>query len=222
MRGVVLLLAAGSGARLDDQEPKAFVQVAGISILRRAAASAAAAELVDRVVVAVPSGREDEAKQLLSGLPKPVTVVAGGSERQASAAAALAAAGDVDAVAVHDAARALCPPALFDLCLRELDTTEAVCPAVPASDTIKEVSGDIIVRTLDRRTLAAAQTPQTFRAEIYRRAHAEAERDGMIATDDCALVERIGATVRIVPGDDRNIKITTPRDLALAEALLRS
>lgn len=222
MRGVVLLLAAGSGVRLDSVDPKAFVPVAGVPIVRRAAEAAAAAELVDALVVAVPAECEDRTNQLLSGLSKPVTVVAGRDSRQASAANALRAAGDVEAVAVHDAARVLCPPELFDLCLRELDTSEAVCPAIPASDTIKEVTGDIIVQTLDRTTLAVAQTPQTFRTALYRRAHEQAARDGVIATDDCALVERIGASVRIVPGDDRNIKITTPRDLAIAETLLRS
>lgn len=216
-----MLLAAGLGVRLDSGDPKAFVTVAGVAILRRAAAAAAAADLVDALVVAVPKGAEARAEELLMGLSKPVTIVGGGTTRQGSAAAALARVGLTDAVAVHDAARALCPTSLFDVCLRELDTSEAVCPAVPASDTIKEVSGDIVVETLDRTRLAAAQTPQSFRTDVYRRAHDAAARDGVVTTDDCSLVERIGVAVRIVPGDGRNIKITTPDDIAMAEWLLQ-
>lgn len=221
MRGVVLLLAAGEGVRLDNGTPKAFVELCGTPLLRRAAEAACAAELVDALIVAVPAGAEDRARGVLAGLSKPVTVVAGGATRQASAAAALAAA-DVEAVAVHDAARALCPSDLFDVCLRELDVCEAVCPAIPLSDTIKELDKDEIIQTLDRTRLAAAQTPQVFRADLYRRAHEAAARDGIEATDDASLVERLGVAVRIVPGDLRNMKITTAHDLAIAEALVRT
>jgi 2-C-methyl-D-erythritol 4-phosphate cytidylyltransferase len=90
------------------------------------------------------------------------------------------------------------------------------------SDTVKELLKDEIVRTLDRTRLASAQTPQVFRADLYRRAHEAAARDGVEATDDAALVERLGVAVRVVPGDVRNLKITTAHDLAVAEALVRS
>lgn len=190
-------------------------------MVRRAAEAACAADLVDGLVVAVPQGAEGLAERVLVGLSKPVTVVAGGSTRQASAAATLAATA-AEAVAVHDAARALCPPDLFDVCLRELDECEAVCPAVPVSDTIKQLENDKVIETLDRTRLAAAQTPQVFRADLYRRAHEAAERDGIEATDDAALVERLGVAVRIVPGDLLNMKITTAHDLAIAEAVLRT
>lgn len=218
----MLLLAAGEGVRLGDVVPKAFVELAGTTILRRAAEAAASADLVDALVVAAPEGQESRAEALLSGLPKPVRIVGGGDTRRASAAAALRAAGDAAAVAVHDAARALCPPSLFDVCLAELDECEAVCPAVPVSDTIKEVSADVVMATMDRARLAAAQTPQTFRTDTYRAAHERAEAESFEATDDCALVERIGVAVRIVAGDPRNLKITTPADLALASVLLRA
>lgn len=216
-------MAAGEGVRLDNGTPKAFVELCGVALLRRAAEAASAADLVDGLVVAVPQGAEARADSILAGLRKPFAVVAGGATRQDSAAIALAAApAEAQAVAVHDAARALCPPTLFDVCLRELDDCEAVCPAVPASDTIKEVSKFEIVRTLDRTRLAAAQTPQVFRADLYRRAHEAAARDGVEATDDAALVERLGVAVRIVPGEARNLKITNAHDLAVAEALVRS
>jgi 2-C-methyl-D-erythritol 4-phosphate cytidylyltransferase len=221
MRGVVLLLAGGQGARLGGGA-KAFVELCGVPLVRRAADAASAAELVDALIVAAPSRLEAEMEQALAGLDKAFTVVSGGETRQASAAAALEQAGGAEAVAVHDAARPLCPPSLFDVCLRELDDCDAVCPALPSSDTIKEVSEDVVVATLDRTRLAAVQTPQAFRADVYRRAHEAAERDDYLATDDAALVEHIGVPVRIIPGDDRNIKITTMQDLAVAEALLRS
>jgi 2-C-methyl-D-erythritol 4-phosphate cytidylyltransferase len=232
MRGVVLLLAAGEGLRLDNGTPKAFVDLCGVSLLRRAAEAASGAELVAGLIVAVPPGAEERAGSVLTGLEKPFAIVAGGATRQASAAIALAAASaDAAAFAVHDAARALCPPKLFDVCLRELDDCEAACPAIPVSDTIKELSprrsgaealNVEVIRTLDRTRLASAQTPQVFRADLYRRAHQAAARDGVEATDDAALVERLGIAVRIVPGDARNLKITTAHDLAVAEALVRS
>jgi 2-C-methyl-D-erythritol 4-phosphate cytidylyltransferase len=156
----------------------------------------------------------------LDGLAKPFVVVGGGPTRQSSAVNALACAGDAPAIAVHDAARALCPPTLFDLCLGFLDDHEAVLPAIPVSDTIKDVSDNIVVRTLDRATLFAAQTPQCFRTDIYRRAHEAAARDEVIATDDAALVERIGVPVHVTVGDVANLKITAPRHLAVAEAML--
>lgn len=216
----MLLLAAGEGARLDGGGAKAFVELCGVPLVRRSAEAAAAAELVDALVVAAPVGLEAQMEDLLAGLATKFVVVTGGQTRQASAAAALQRADGAEAVAVHDAARTLCPPSLFDVCLRELDDCDAVCPALPASDTIKEVWEDVVIATLDRTRLAAVQTPQAFRSDVYRRAHEAAAREDFFATDDAALVERIGVQVRIIPGDDRNVKITTAHDLAVAEALL--
>ena len=216
----MLLLAAGEGVRLDNGTPKAFVELCGVPLVRRAAEAACGADLVDALIVAAPAGLEAQMKDVLDDLTRPTEIVTGGSSRQASAAAALAAAADAEAVGVHDAARPLCPSSLFDICFQELDECDAVCPAVPASDTIKEVAEDVVVRTLDRTRLAAVQTPQVFRADVYRRAHEAAARDEVIATDDAALVERLGVGVRIIPGDDRNIKITTMHDLVVAKALI--
>lgn len=220
MRATVLLLAAGSGDRLVARQPKALVELRGVPLVRRSAEAACAALGVDEVVVAAPGGYEHRIRELLAHLPKPVRVVPGGTSRQASAAAALAAAGSADAVVVHDAARALCQAELFDRCLDELDRTSAVCVATPLADTVKEVRDGVVRSTLDRSLLWAAQTPQAFRAPVYRRAHAAAARDGVVATDDAALVERLGLRVRAIPGDATNIKITTIADLKIAEALL--
>jgi 2-C-methyl-D-erythritol 4-phosphate cytidylyltransferase len=217
VRGVVLLLAAGEGSRLGSSSPKAFLELDGIPLLKRAADAALGAELVDGLVVAVRDGYSRDARDLLG---PDVRVIVGGATRQASASAALAAAPDADAYLVHDAARALAPSSLFDACLRELEECEAVCPALPVTDTIKETSSDVIVRTVDRSRLVAAQTPQGFRADVYRRAHEQADAEGFDGTDDACLVERIGVDVRIIAGDDRNIKITTAHDVAVASALL--
>lgn len=219
MNGTALVLAAGGGERL-GAGPKGFVELAGVPLLRRAATAAASAERVEAVVLVVPPGSEDRASALLADLPKFTRVVAGGPTRQASAALGLEAAPEAEAIVLHDAARALCPPALFDRCLEALDDVPAALAAVPVTDTIKLAVGDLVDRTLDRTTLAAAQTPQAFRREILVEAHREAVHAGFVATDDVALVERLGHPVRIVPGDARNLKITTPVDLRLAELLL--
>lgn len=220
MRGTVLLLAAGSGDRLLARRPKAFIELRGVSLLRRAADGACAARATAGLVVAAPAGFESEAEDVLRGLSGSIRVVTGASTRQGSAAAALAAAVGAEAVAVHDAARALCSSELFDRSFDALDGAPAVCVAVPVSDTIKDVDGNDVRSTLDRSRLWSAQTPQAFHADVYRRAHEAAARDGVEATDDAALVERIGVPVRIVRGDPTNIKITTAADVTIAEALL--
>jgi len=219
LRGVVLLLAAGEGARLGGGRPKAFFELGGRTLLGRAAEAALAAELVDSIVIAAPAGARSRALDEVARFGQAI-VVDGASTRQGSAAAALEVAPDADAYLVHDAARALASPALFDACLVALDECEAVCPVVPVTDTIKERSADGVVRTLDRSSLVAVQTPQAFHADLYRRAHARAEQDGFVGTDDASLVERLGAVVKVIPGDATNMKITTAADVAIAEALL--
>ena len=202
-------------------EPKAFVDLDGAPLVRHAFEAIEGAELVDAVVVAAPPEFVRHIESLLPSTVKRVAVVAGGDTRQASAAAAFAHAGDAEAVLVHDAARPLAPSSLFDACLRELDECEAVCPALPLADTIKQTESDHVTATLDRAHLVAAQTPQGFRSDTYRRAHDAAAADGFVGTDDASLVERIGVPVRIIPGDDRNMKVTTAHDVAVAHALLR-
>jgi 2-C-methyl-D-erythritol 4-phosphate cytidylyltransferase len=127
---------------------------------------------------------------------------------------------DADVIIVHDAARPLAPQALFRAVIDAVTSggADGAIPGLPVSDTIKVVdAAQTVTATLDRTTLVAVQTPQAFRADLLRRAHA----GGTEATDDAALVEALGATVRVVPGDPRNLKITTPADLGRAEHLLR-
>jgi len=152
-----------------------------------------------------------------------VSVVAGGATRQESVRLALAALpSDVEVVLVHDAARPLVPAELVDaVAAAVLQGADAVVPALPVVETIKEVDGSSLVRlTLERARLRAVQTPQGFRRSVLEQAHAAAP--GGDATDDAGLVERLGVPVRVVAGAEEAFKVTRPLDLLLAEALIGS
>jgi 2-C-methyl-D-erythritol 4-phosphate cytidylyltransferase len=171
---------------------------------------------VDRIVVIVPVDLLDAARGLVGD---DVTVVAGGRERTDSVRAGLAVIGGASVVLVHDAARALTPPALIARVVAEVRAGRpAVIPVLPVVDTVKEVDlMGAVIGTPDRASLRAVQTPQGFDADVLRRAYAAATD---ISTDDAGLVERIGETVHTIVGDALAFKITTPHDLLLAEALL--
>lgn len=216
---VGLVPAAGRGERLGLGVPKAFVEVAGRSLLAHAVDALLAAG-VDRVVVACAQDDLDRARQLLGDA---VTVVVGGVDRTSSVAAALLSAGDdATVVLVHDAARAFAPR---DLIRRVIDAVEAGAPAVvpvlPVADTVRAVAADGRSQgVVDRDTLRAVQTPQGFRAEVLRSAYAADQppdpRSGSAprtATDDAALVEQLGVPVSFVPGDAAAAKVTTLADL---------
>jgi 2-C-methyl-D-erythritol 4-phosphate cytidylyltransferase/2-C-methyl-D-erythritol 2,4-cyclodiphosphate synthase len=229
VRAVAILTAAGSGTRFGGDQPKAFVELAGVPLLVRAAHSLVASDMVGRLVVTAPDGFQTQVAAVLDAaeLPVPVQVVTGGPTRQASVAAGLSVLSDEDGctpVLVHDAARPLVP---VDVVRRVVDAVRAghgaVVPGVLVADTIKRVDGDAVVGTVDRRDLRAVQTPQGFTLAVLRRAHAAATvaaaDDATAVTDDAGLVERLGESVWVVPGHEDAMKITTPRDLAVAEAL---
>jgi 2-C-methyl-D-erythritol 4-phosphate cytidylyltransferase len=217
---VAIVLAAGSGERLGLDRPKAFAVLEGRSLLARAVASACGSASVSSVVVVAPPGWEDLARATVEPLGADA-VVTGGPSRQASVRAALAAIPiESPAIACHDAARALALPALFDAVLAALPGWDGVVPVVPVADTVKRIEGGRVVSTEPREALALAQTPQAFLPGALREAHARAERDGAEVTDDAAALERAGFRVRAIPGDPGNVKITTPEDLARAEARL--
>ena len=123
-------------------------------------------------------------------------------------------------VAVHDGARPFADWQLIDRCVRAANTYSAAAPAIPVKDTIKVVEGRIVKSTPDRATLFAVQTPQVFDFDLLRGALVKAEQDGAAVTDDCSAVERLGMSVKIVEGDEHNLKVTTPFDLAVAKLLL--
>jgi 2-C-methyl-D-erythritol 4-phosphate cytidylyltransferase len=221
MSTVAVVPAAGSGERLAARIPKAFVEIAGRTLLQRAVTALIGSGVVDRVVVAVPADKIDDAKVLLGG---DATVVAGGSDRMTSVRLALAAVGDAKWILVHDAARALTPEALIVRVVQALRAGKpAVIPVVPLADTIKAVDAKgVVIATPDRAGLRAVQTPQGFRADLLLRAHQQDRRAHPQFTDDAAMVEHLGTQVHVVDGDPLAFKITTTLDLLLAEALLRA
>ncbi|HEX6501201.1 MAG TPA: 2-C-methyl-D-erythritol 4-phosphate cytidylyltransferase [Micromonosporaceae bacterium] len=215
----VLVPAAGMGVRLGPGGPKALRTLGGEPLLVHAVRRLAAAECVGCLVVAAPPDAVDAVRVLLAPVA-PVTVVAGGATRQASVRAALdAVPGAFDIVLVHDAARALAPPALVDRIAAAIRAGErAVVPVLPVVDTIKQVGDDgCVVATVDRAVLRSVQTPQGFRRDVLVAAHQAAVDD---LTDDAGLAEKIGVPVATVAGDEAALKITRPFDLAIAEALL--
>jgi 2-C-methyl-D-erythritol 4-phosphate cytidylyltransferase len=180
---------------------------------------------VPRAVVAVPLGHGAAAEAALesaaAAFPLGMALVEGGVTRSESVRSALAAAGDVAAVVVHDAARPLVDPALFGATLDALADADAAIAAARVTDTVKEAGADgVVVRTHDRSRLWAIQTPQAFRAAVLRRAMAAGADVLAQATDDAWLVERAGGTVRVIEASPANFKITTPHDLRVAALLL--
>ena len=244
---VAVLTAAGSGSRLGAGVPKALVPVGGVSLLRRAAAGLIASGAVSHVVVTAPAEEVDRFRAELAGLPdgsagaaagrrSGIEVVAGSPRsRQASVAlglaAALVAVPQADVVIVHDAARALTPPEVTQRVVAAVRAGhEAVVPALPVTDTVKEVETrpagepEPVVGTPRRDRLRAVQTPQGFSTPVLVAAHragaGRAADEALAASDDAALVEACGGSVVVVAGDERAMKVTTPMDLALAELLL--
>jgi 2-C-methyl-D-erythritol 4-phosphate cytidylyltransferase len=216
---VALIVAAGRGERLGSGRPKALVMLAGKPMLQWSVDALLGVAAVERIVVALPAGELDAA-------PSGTIGVAGGAVRSQSVREALRAAGPGDPVIVHDAARPLASPALFERALRELQASEAhaVVAARPVSDTIKEVDDDgrTVKATLDRGRLWAVQTPQVFRRDALERALASATDELLAAaTDDAWLIERGGEQVRVLEAEAQNIKVTSPTDLRLAELLLK-
>ncbi len=218
-----VVVAGGSGRRFG--RPKQFSLLAGRPVVERAVA--VCRTVAEGVVLVIPPGHVGGTS--VAGGPGygADVVVAGGATRSASVRAGVERVPETATViVVHDAARPLATPALFRSVVDALGAPGvdgAVC-AVPVSDTLKRVNRPLgetdepvqVLGTVERSTLVSVQTPQAFRAEVLRRAHAGGED----ATDDAALVEALGATVRAVPGDARNLKLTAPEDLAIAEGLL--
>lgn len=221
-RAAVVIAAGGSGRRMGSV-PKQYVELAGEPILVRAIRPFLEETAVVRVVVCLPPEDAAHPPPWLTGLDERVLVVAGGEERGDSVRAGLNAVPEaVDVVLVHDAARPLVRGDAIRAALEVAATGVGAVVAVPVADTIKVVDGEgTITGTSDRSRLWKAQTPQAFPRGMLVDAYERAAADGVVATDDAALVERYGGRVVVVEGDPSNLKITTMADLALAEGLLR-
>ncbi len=224
---VAIIVAAGRGSRMGGGRAKQFREISGIPIIIHTLRRFEQCSTVGETTVVLPEAEREEFLSLSKtyGLRKLARAVAGGETRALSVwngLQSLGAVGEVDVVAVHDGVRPFVTPEEIDRVVREAEESGAAILAAPAVETIKEAEGKRVLRTHERSRLWHAQTPQCFRLELLRRAYETALAEGAADATDCsALVERLGATVRIVEGGPHNIKVTTPRDFALAEILLK-
>lgn len=221
-----VVLAAGSGKRFSDDTAKQFVEVAGESVLVRSAMAFQASQEVDEIVVVTRETDVIGCRNLLAaaGVSKVTRVLGGGDTRQASAKRGFDAVNPAaEFVAIHDAARCLVTPEMIDAVFECAYACGAAAAANRNPDTIKRTNGaDTVTETLERDGTWLVQTPQVFGADVYRAASYTAEREYITATDDCALCERLGFTVRLVDCGPTNIKITYPADVVMAEAILKA
>jgi 2-C-methyl-D-erythritol 4-phosphate cytidylyltransferase/2-C-methyl-D-erythritol 2,4-cyclodiphosphate synthase len=218
-----IVAAGGSGVRAGAA--KQWLVLGGESVLRRAARALALCPAVDELVAVVPAGGEERGAAELAGLGKPARAVAGGAARADSVRNGLTATEGSAVVLVHDAARPFATAALAARVAEAAARDGAALAALPVIDTVKRAAGDgppRAVETLDRRTLWLAQTPQGFRRDLLLRAFDAAGPAAAEATDECALVERLGAPVTLVPGEPGNFKITGPADVERARAALEA
>ena len=219
-----VIVAAGRGTRVGGTASKVLLPVAGRPLILHTLDRFAAAKEVDRAVLVVPAGEVAEYRELLRTSPPAgltVAVRGGGARRQDSVRAGLdALAADCEAVVVHDGARPFASAGLIDRCARESRRGRSVTAAVPARNTIKAVQDGQVTETLPRNRLWEIQTPQAFPVRVLRDAYEKAEREGVEATDDAMLVERLGMPVRVVEGSTTNLKVTYPEDILFAEALV--
>ena len=219
-----LVAAAGASSRMGGVN-KLLEPLDCVPVLARTLTAFQQARLVDEIVVAC---REEDLLEVSDlcrtyGISKCSKVIRGGETRVHSVLlAALEASSEAKLLAVQDGARPLTAPALIDRVVSAAVRCGAAAPAVPLKDTVKVVrDGGAVERTLDRASLRAVQTPQVFDAALLKAALQDALEHGAAVTDDCAAVERLGKVVFLVDGDEENLKITTPTDLVLAEAILR-
>ena len=202
-------------------EDKLWAVVAGRPVLAITLESIAAAGCFDLIVIAAATSRWEAVRAIAAGLHlDDVVLVEGGERRQDSVAAAISRCDGREWISVHDAARPLTPPGVFRAVLEAAREDGAATAGVPCVDTVKQVQNGRVAATLDRSSIIAAQTPQSFAADLLRRAHAHAAIHGITAGDDAELVEAIGAPVTVVTGDARNFKVTFAQDLVLLRTLV--
>ncbi len=227
MKVIVLIPAAGMGRRMGGGINKQYLKLAGQPILAHTLALFDSHPLVDHIYVIAPQEDIDFCLREVvepCRLTKVRRIVPGGAERQDSVRNGLGAceAEAEDIVLIHDGVRPFFPADLLQEVIDKATQVGASVVGVPVKDTIKEVSDGLIQGTPERRRLWKAQTPQAFRYALISEAHRRAQVEGYLGTDDASLVERLGRKVAMVEGDYRNIKITTPDDLVLAGAFLKT
>jgi 2-C-methyl-D-erythritol 4-phosphate cytidylyltransferase len=227
LRNIAVVLAGGVGSRIGADVPKQLLEIGGRTILGHAIAAFDSHPEVDEVIVMMAPGFVDRARGIVEsgGYTKVSVVLEGAETRSGTTVRALDQLGDEECnVLLHDAARPLVTRRIISDCIEALHDHRAVNVAVPSADTIIEVTAENTIAAVPPRALLRrVQTPQAFRASVIKAAYARAEGDhGFTATDDCSVVLRYlpEEPIWVVTGDERNLKVTTPTDLALAESLL--
>lgn len=221
----VIVAAAGRGSRMKQTENKVFLPLGGKAILSYSLEMFARRGDIGEIIVISAANEVEKMRAFVAHLHLtiPTKVVVGGSERQYSVANALAAVDERSKlILVHDGARPLVTDAVIDRVIQTANCCRASIAAVAVKDTIKTVDENgMVMDTPPRKTLYAVQTPQGFEATLLHKAYVKAKEDGFVGTDDASLVERLGVSVAIAEGDYQNIKITTPEDMLVGEALLK-
>ena len=216
----VVVVAAGSASRMGGID-KVMAELKGEPMILRTVRNFQECDAVSEIVIVTREDLIVPISNLCRSMDKVKAVVVGGKSRQESVNLGLNVLSDkVKLAAVHDGARPLITWQVIDRAIRAANTYGAAAPAIPVKDTIKVVEGRVVKNTPDRATLFAVQTPQVFDFDLLRGALKKAEQEGAQVTDDCSAVELMGFKVKIVEGDERNIKVTTPMDLKIAEMLL--
>ena len=215
-----VIVAAGNASRMGGID-KVMAQLKGEPMIARTVRTFQNCDCIEEIVIVTRPDLILPITALTREMPKVKAVVSGGSSRQESVNLGLGALSkDVKMAAIHDGARPLISMEVIDRTVRAAHTHNAAAPAIPVKDTIKVVEGRVVVNTPDRATLFAVQTPQVFDFDLLRGALKHAEETGAQVTDDCSAVELLGMKIKIVDGDEHNLKVTTPMDLKIAEMLL--
>ena len=215
-----VIVAAGSARRMEGVD-KIMLDFGGEPLIMRTVRALDECDAIREIVIVTRQELVTELMHLCAGIPKVTAIVTGGDSRKKSVELGLAAlSGKAKLVAVQDGARPFVTWQLIDRVVRAAGTYGAAVPGIPVKDTIKEVGGAIVKGTPERKNLRAIQTPQAFDIDLLKGALKKAEDDGVEITDDSSAVERLGMSVKLVEGDERNFKITTPMDLKLAYMLL--
>lgn len=215
-----VIVAAGSASRMGGID-KITADLGGEALIRRTVRAFQECDAIKEIVVVTRQDLLVQAMDLCHEFPKLQAVIIGGQTREESVLMGFSALSNkVKLVAVHDGARPLVSWQVIDRTVRAAGAYGAAAPGIPAKDTMKLVEGGLVKLTPERRLLQAIQTPQVFDKDLLRSALEKAIKDGAQITDDCSAVERLGMSVKIVEGDERNIKVTTPLDLKIARMLL--
>ncbi len=215
-----VIVAAGSASRMGGID-KVMAALKGEPMIVRTVRAFQNCDAIKEIIIVTREDLIRPISGLCSKMDKVKAVVVGGSSRQESVGLGLnALSSDIQLAAIHDGARPLITDAVIDRTVRAAHSYGAAAPAIPVKDTIKVVKSGLVMATPDRANLRAVQTPQVFDFDLLRGALKKAEEENANLTDDCSAVERMGFCVKIVEGDERNIKVTTPMDLKIAEMLL--